>query len=164
MSDTVDENAESAAPTSRRIFIAGAAVTAASAIAGGGMSLLFMVPRVSFEPPARFKLRYPEEYDEMSVTFDERHRIYIVRDTDTLYVMGATCTHLGCTTRWDDDTNTVFCPCHGSKFHRDGANIAGPAPKPLPRYAVDTALDGRMVVDTERIVPPDEWPKSILQI
>ena len=37
------------------------------------------------------------------------------------------CTHLGCTLAFDPAEQTWDCPCHGSRYERDGQVIAGPA-------------------------------------
>ena len=45
------------------------------------------------------------------------------------------CPHLGCRFDYAADQNKFLCPCHGSQYTRDGAHIAGPAPRgldPLP--------------------------------
>src|SRR5512133_1190959 len=43
----------------------------------------------------------------------------------------AVCTHMGCLV--DSVTNTINCPCHGSKYSiTDGSVVNPPAPNPLP--------------------------------
>jgi Rieske Fe-S protein len=45
------------------------------------------------------------------------------------------CPHLGCIYHWEDEQGSFKCPCHASAFGLDGKVLAGPAPRPLDRYA-----------------------------
>jgi glycine/D-amino acid oxidase-like deaminating enzyme/nitrite reductase/ring-hydroxylating ferredoxin subunit len=58
------------------------------------------------------------------------------RDEDgTLHVLSPTCTHLGCTVKWNSAERSWDCPCHGSRFHYDGTVLQGPALEGLPAKA-----------------------------
>ena len=52
----------------------------------------------------------------------------------TIVALSAICTHQGCTVKGDG--GELVCPCHGSVFDLSGANVSGPAPKPLSEVDV----------------------------
>lgn len=56
------------------------------------------------------------------------------------------CTHLGCIYAWDGLANRYACPCHGSQFQKDGAWIAGPAPRSLDKFALEAYDQGGKMV------------------
>jgi cytochrome b6-f complex iron-sulfur subunit len=57
------------------------------------------------------------------------------------------CTHLGCLYKWAQSNHRFECPCHGSKFSREGYYIEGPAPRSLDTFAVSVD-NGMVAVDT----------------
>lgn len=75
-------------------------------------------------------------------------KFWLVNTTDegvkALYMV---CTHLGCLYKWEPSTVRFECPCHGSKFSREGFYIEGPAPRSLDRFEVSEDA-GVVVVDT----------------
>jgi Rieske Fe-S protein len=53
----------------------------------------------------------------------------------------AVCTHMGCTVNQIAD-GRIDCPCHGSEYSiKNGAVLAGPAPKPLPAKQIKITGD-----------------------
>ena len=87
----------------------------------------------------------------LGVTINKEQRVWIIRDEKGLYALWARCTHLGCTPNWFPAEVRFKCPCHGSNYNVDGDVIAGPAPKPLWRCAVDVTPDGDLVVDKSQM-------------
>ncbi|MER5640142.1 Rieske (2Fe-2S) protein [Kitasatospora sp. NPDC002227] len=77
--------------------------------------------------------------------FREQH-IVVTQPTAGQYkAFSARCTHAGCIVDQVKD-GQIQCPCHGSRFGAaDGAVQDGPAPEPLPAYAV-AVKDGQLVV------------------
>ena len=56
----------------------------------------------------------------------------------------AVCTHQGCIV--NAVTNTINCPCHGSKYSiTDGSVVNPPAPKPLPPKTIKVSGDNLVV-------------------
>ena len=70
------------------------------------------------------------------------------------------CTHLGCLYKWQASNHRFECPCHGSKFTKDGFYIEGPAPRSLDLFELEEE-NGQVVVDTGRKItggPATESP------
>ena len=66
-----------------------------------------------------------------------RERVFIVRRGESLVALSSTCTHLGCSVRWDGSSNLFLCPCHGGKYRADGTVAGGPPPAPLERLPIE---------------------------
>ncbi len=122
------------------------------------MFLRFFFPRALFEPKTTFKIGYPSDFGfGVDTRFQSKYRIWVVRNTEGIFVISAICTHLGCTPDWKPSENKFKCPCHGSGFDSEGINFEGPAPRPLDRAHVELDVDGQIVVDLSRLY---RWPKG----
>ncbi len=139
-------------------------------LAGGAIETVsFFFPRVIFRPPSTFKIGTPEAFvgnaegaDIYGVALvDERwkptQRFFVVRERDRVYALSARCAHLGCTVNWFGDLRVFKCPCHGSEYHSNGVNFAGPAPRPLDRFRIVMGVDGQLVVDTSIVYGPERF-------
>lgn len=68
--------------------------------------------------------------------------VFLVARTGATSVQAidAVCTHEGCTVN-SADGSTYVCPCHGSRYTRNGQVVAGPAKASLRQYSATFAND-----------------------
>ncbi len=140
---------QSAEELGRRQFFVKVGMTSIM-VAAAGTALFayeFLSPNVLYEPSPIVNAGKPDRYPPDSVTLDPETGIYVVRGPEGYFALSAVCTHLGCLTAYKPELGIIACPCHGSKFNRDGVKIAGPAPKPLPWLRMWLNDDGELMVD-----------------
>ena len=65
-------------------------------------------------------------------------------DSGSVFAVNSRCTHRGCTVDWNQDSQEILCPCHGSTFKPDGQTLKGPASKPLERF--EAKIEGNAVL------------------
>jgi len=122
------------------------------------MFLRFFLPRALYEPKTNFTIGYPSDFGfGVDTKFQNQYRIWVVRNTEGIFVISAICTHLGCTPDWKASENKFKCPCHGSGYDPEGVNFEGPAPRPMDRAHVELDPEGKIVVDLSRLF---RWPKG----
>jgi cytochrome b6-f complex iron-sulfur subunit len=167
MSDTTNpsipptpRSERSGAELTRRDFL-NEITLGALGIAGLGsvaVTYQYFSPNVLFEPATTFRAGNPDLYPVHSVTFLQEQQVYIVRMPEGFFAVSAVCTHLGCVTQWKPDADNgngqIQCPCHGSKFRDDGSKVEGPAPRPLPHFAILLTADGELLVDKLQNIKP----------
>ena len=132
-------------------------------VAGAGSGLFayeYFSPNVLFEASPIVKAGKPEQFPPDSVTLDPQNGIYLVNGPKGFYALGAICTHLGCLTAWKPELDLIACPCHGSRFNRNGIKVAGPAPQPLPWFKVWFSDDGYLMVDRSTTLTVQEFLKA----
>jgi cytochrome b6-f complex iron-sulfur subunit len=140
---------EPEAELSRRQFFVkvGLGSIAVASLGTGVFASQFLSPNVLYEPSPVVNVGKPDQYPADSVTLDPQEAIYVVHSPEGFYALSAICTHLGCLTAWKPQLGIIACPCHGSKFNRDGVKIAGPAPRPLPWLRMWLNDDGDLMID-----------------
>ncbi|RJR32111.1 FAD-dependent oxidoreductase [Candidatus Parcubacteria bacterium] len=71
-------------------------------------------------------------FNSGTVINEDNKKIAVYKDKNgRVQKMSAVCTHLGCIVAWNGIDKTWDCPCHGSKFYKNGEVKNGPANKPL---------------------------------
>ena len=143
---------------SRRQFFLKLGLGSLGIAAAGSVAFAYqyLEPNVLYEPSAIVSAGKPERYALNSVTLDVASGIYIIHSQEGFFSLSAVCTHLGCLTTWEPEQNVITCPCHGSKFGRNGEKIDGPAPKPLPWLKMWMNEDGDLMVDRAAKVAPEK--------
>jgi cytochrome b6-f complex iron-sulfur subunit len=122
------------------------------------MFLRFFFPRALYEPKTKFRIGYPSDFGfGVDTKFQNQYRIWVVRNTEGIFVISAICTHLGCTPDWKPSENKFKCPCHGSGYDSEGINFEGPAPRPMDRAHVELDPQGQIQVDLSHLY---SWPKG----
>ena len=67
-----------------------------------------------------------------------------------ILAVDAKCTHEGCTVQFLPAESAIWCACHNGRFDLDGRVLAGPPPRPLPKYAAERQEDGGILIVAER--------------
>ena len=81
----------------------------------------------------------------------KRVAVYRTKEGELKAVSG-TCTHLGCTVKWNSGESSWDCKCHGSRFSIEGDVLHGPAFDPLAPVALDDVVSKKEAAEW---VPPD---------
>lgn len=112
-------------------------------------------PRVSPEASAVFRIGMPAEFPAGTVKVFPDYNVRVFSGSQGVAAISLVCTHLGCIVK---ETQHGFdCPCHGSRYDREGKVLAGPAPRPLRWLAVSQAPDGNLLVDSAAEVRAGEF-------
>ncbi len=127
----------------------GGALALVGAATGVGL-FLFMYPRFrAGEFGGEFFVPITEvpPVDQGPVSFSSGKFWLVQAEEEGPKALYMVCTHLGCLYKWEASNFRFECPCHGSKFSKDGFYIEGPAPRSLDRF--ETRVEGEtLVVDT----------------
>jgi cytochrome b6-f complex iron-sulfur subunit len=115
---------------SRRKFITTLALTCASL----GLLWRYLTPPAIRRRTVVARVPKADVPVEGALVFSQE-RMALMREGDTVYALDLVCTHLGCTVTVT--SSGLSCPCHGSRFDRQGRVLKGPADRPLSRLKVE---------------------------
>jgi cytochrome b6-f complex iron-sulfur subunit len=138
----------------RRDFLGLAAWWSAAAALLFGFFGALRLPKAAVlpSPAKKFKVTLPSSLPSAQPYLPAGRSVAIVKEGNNVHAISRICTHLGCIVK---PTDTGFdCPCHGSKFAKDGSVIKGPAPKALPWLEVKHLGGDNFIVDEGKNVPP----------
>jgi cytochrome b6-f complex iron-sulfur subunit len=132
---------------SRRDFVSKYAPAAFFGALGlwGGSLLRFTMPTLLPQATKIVKLGMPEDYPPGTTKAFDEDRFMVFSDDEGIYAISTTCTHLGCVVTWSG--RDFGCPCHGSRFGKNGEIKAGPAPSALVWHRVQRLPSGQLAVD-----------------
>ncbi len=148
----------------RREFLtyAWGAAMALLTLEGGYVTFAFMYPRFrEGEFGGKFRLGPaaglpPVDASPKGITDGKFWLVNTEAGPKALYVV---CTHLGCLYKWVEANNRFECPCHGSKFTREGYYIEGPAPRSLDEFVIYIQKGDQILAQTTEgdtdIIPPE---------
>ena len=140
-------------PVSRRDFLG------LSSLWAMGAALLFALfgalrlPKAAVlpSPSKKFRVTLPDSLAAGEPYVPPGRQVAIFRDAEGVHAVSTVCTHLGCVVK--PNPEGFECPCHGSRFARDGGVTKGPAPRALPWLQV-SSKGGILIVDEGTAVPP----------
>ncbi len=77
-------------------------------------------------------------------------KFWLVNTNKGLMAFYKACTHLDCLFDWNKQEGRFICPCHGSKFSREGDVLTGPATRSLDRFIVQiVGKNGEVLVQSD---------------
>ena len=137
----------------RRDFLGIAAWWSAAAALLFGLIGAMRLPKAAVlpSPSKKFRVSLPASLAAGHAYVPAGRSVAIYKEESGVYAISTICTHLGCIVK---ATAAGFdCPCHGSKFAKDGAVLKGPAPSALPWLEVKPAGGDNFLIDEGKTVP-----------
>jgi cytochrome b6-f complex iron-sulfur subunit len=120
-------------------------LTLASLLGLGGL-IRFLSYKFDETPPTEFDIGPASNYLFGSRTVLGNIPAVILHDEEGIRAISLICTHLGCTI--EEDSQGFACPCHGSRFDKNGLNVKGPATQPLKKLRLEETNEGTLRVYT----------------
>ncbi len=118
-------------PVSRRDVLGLMSLWAAASAMLFGLFGMLRLPKAAVlsSPSKRFRITLPATLAAGEAFTPPGRNVAVFRDDQGVYAITRVCTHLGCIVK--PTAEGFECPCHGSRYDRDGLVTKGPAPRPL---------------------------------
>jgi cytochrome b6-f complex iron-sulfur subunit len=136
----------------RRDFLGLAAWWSAAAALLFGFLGAMRLPKAAVlpSPSKKFRVKLPASLASGRAYVPAGRAVAIYREESGVYAISTVCTHLGCIVKATD--SGFDCPCHGSKFTKEGSVLKGPAPKGLPWLEVKRTAGDNFFIDEGKTV------------
>ena len=139
-------------PDARRDFLGLSALWAAGSALAFAMLGALRLPKAAVlpSPSRKYKVTLPDTLPPGEAFVPAGRNVAVFRDAEGVFAVSTVCTHLGCIVK--AGAEGFDCPCHGSRFAKDGSVTKGPAPRALAWRKV-SGSGGTYVVDEGEDVP-----------
>lgn len=147
---TLKQNSSKSESTSRRNFLnklwKGAGIIAAAEVAG--LTLHFLSDEKEAEDAGvLYDAGLIDQIPDNSVIPYRGRGFYLIRfEKKNFLALSIKCPHLGCSIIWDQEADEFVCPCHSSRFSREGNVTSAPAPRAMDFFRLELKM-GRIFVD-----------------
>jgi cytochrome b6-f complex iron-sulfur subunit len=131
---------------SRRDFLKSSALglLGLSGMLGVGGLIRFLSFEPDPPPPQQFDVGLSGNYPVGSHTVLQAIPAILIHADDGFHALSLTCPHLGCTVEAKPDE--FICPCHGSRYDKNGKLLEGPATKGLSPLRVEVTQNGKLII------------------
>jgi cytochrome b6-f complex iron-sulfur subunit len=115
-----------------------------SGILGIGGLIRFLSFEPDPPPPQQFDVGLSSNYPLGSRTVLQAIPAILIRSDDGFRALSLTCPHLGCTVEAKPDE--FVCPCHGSRYDKEGQLLEGPSTKALKSLRVEVTPNDKLII------------------
>ena len=140
----------------RRQFVAQLGVLAAGACLAGGCAAN---DPLAWSGPVDFDLGPASQVKEgVDAQWATSGGFLLVREGPKMYAVSAICSHKACGLLPPGaKAEQLQCPCHGSRFTRQGKVLNGPATTSLVHFGISTNAAGHVLIDRRKMYPEPRW-------
>jgi cytochrome b6-f complex iron-sulfur subunit len=120
---------------------------AVSGLLGLGGMLHFLTAPAEEPPQTQFDLGPAGNYPLGSRTFINQSQAVIFHTPQGYRALSTVCPHLGCLVNPDQDG--FLCPCHGSRYDKNGKVMRGPSKQDLNELRLEENPSGNLILYTD---------------